>query len=133
MRGPAWLNWALGFVAGSVLASYVTLSCVDVRAQSPAVAQALDHAAWEQGVSAPCLRNVAWRESRFVPWVDNFQGSGAAGLMQFMRRTWQAMAPLAGYDPHPDARYDAWSAAHVAAWMIARPWTGGLRHWGGWC
>jgi soluble lytic murein transglycosylase-like protein len=128
-----WLQWSLGFLAGAVLASYLALSCGVGRAQSPEVAFALDHAALEQHVSPGCLRRIAWRESRFLPWVDNFQGSGAAGLMQFLAGTWRAFAGQAGYDPHPGARYDAWQAAHVAAWMIARPWTGGLRHWGGTC
>lgn len=123
----------MGFVAGAVLASWLTLSCAVGHTQSPEVAYALQHAALEEGVSAPCLRTIAWRESRYRPWVDNFQGSGAAGLMQFMAGTWRAFAGQAGYSTHPSARYDPWAAAHVAAWMIARPWTGGLRHWGGRC
>ena len=129
----SWRAWALGFCAGATLASWLTLSCAVGHTQSPEVAYALEHAAAHEGVSPLCLRNIAWRESRFLPRVDNFQGSGAAGLMQFMARTWRAFAGQAGFSPHPGARYDAWSAAHVAAWMIARPWTGGLRHWGGWC
>jgi soluble lytic murein transglycosylase-like protein len=122
----SWRTWLLGFVAGSVLASYVTLACAPTRAQSAEVATALNHAAAEYGVSSRCLWNIAWRESRYTPWVNNRQGSGAAGLMQFMPGTWRWMSTQAGYGGA--SVYDAWSAAHVAAWAIAH---GYLSHWGG--
>jgi soluble lytic murein transglycosylase-like protein len=121
-----WGHWGLGFLAGSVLAGYVTLSCAPGRAQSAEVASALDHAAAEYGVSARCLYAIAWRESRYTPWVDNFQGSGARGLMQFMPATYRWMSAQAGYAG--TSPYDAWSAAHVAAWGIRN---GYLSHWGG--
>jgi hypothetical protein len=76
----SWKAWLLGFTAGSVLATYLTLSCAPSGAQSPEVAYALDHAAAYEGISPRCLRNIAWRESRLVPWVDNFQGSDAVGV-----------------------------------------------------
>jgi soluble lytic murein transglycosylase-like protein len=122
----SWRTWLLGFVAGSVLASYVTLSCAPTRAQSAEVANALNHAAAEYGVAPRCLWNIAWRESRYLPWVDNRQGSGARGLMQFMPGTYRWMSAQAGYAG--TSPYDAWSAAHVAAWAIAH---GYLSHWGG--
>ena len=126
-----WRTWGVylwGFVAGATLATYVAVSCAPTRAQSAEVAYALDHAAAEYGVSSRCLRNLAWRESRFEPWQNNWQGSGAAGLMQFMPQTWRWMSTQAGYGGA--SVYDAWSAAHVAAWAIRN---GYLSHWGGWC
>ena len=90
-----WGHWGLGFVAGGVLASYLALSCAPTRAQSAEVAYALDHAADANGISRRCLRNLAWRESRFEPWQNNRQGSGAAGLMQFMPGTWRWMSAQA--------------------------------------
>lgn len=127
-----WWLWLLGFVAGSVLASYVALSCLPAGAQqaSPEVAYALDHAADTYGTSRRCLWNIAKRESTFRPWVDNYQGSGAAGLMQFKAGTFRWMAGQAGYPTDPAYRYDAWIAAHVASWAIRH---GYLSHWGGWC
>jgi soluble lytic murein transglycosylase-like protein len=129
----SWSAWGLGFIAGVVLASYITLSCAPTRAQSAEVGAALEHASAEYGVSLGCLRRIAWRESRYLPWVDNAQGSGARGLMQFKDGTWRFMSRAAGYGGA--SVYDAWSAAHVAAWAIAHPdeSQGGLRHWGGWC
>jgi soluble lytic murein transglycosylase-like protein len=123
-----WTAYGLGLVAGFVLATWVLLSTHFAGAQSPEVAYALDHAAAEYGVAPRCLWNLAWRESRYRPWVDNFQGSGARGLMQFMPGTWRWMSAQAGYAGA--SPYDAWSAAHVAAWAIAH---GYLSHWGGRC
>ena len=133
MSWRGWATYAWGFLAGAVVASYVALSCGPTQAQSQEVAYALDHAADTYGVSRRCLWNVARRESRFRPWVDNAQGSGAAGLMQFKDGTWRFMSWAAGYGGA--SVYDAWAAAHVAAWAIANPEPsqGGLRHWGGWC
>lgn len=129
----SWRTWGLGFVAGAALASWLTLSCAPGRAQSAEVAYALQSASVTEGVSYWCLHRIAKRESRFLPLVNNYQGSGAAGLFQFMPGTWRQNAPQAGYWGDPAARYDYWAAAHVAAWMIARPWTGALGHWGeGW-
>jgi soluble lytic murein transglycosylase-like protein len=127
----SWRTWGVylwGFVAGAALASYLTLSCADGHAQSPDVAYALEHASAEYGVSLGCLRNLAWRESRYQPWQTNWQGSGAAGLMQFMPGTYRWMSQQAGYGG--TSPYDAWSSAHVAAWAISR---GYLSHWGGRC
>ena len=123
----SWKTWGLGFVAGAVLASYLTLSCAPSGAQSAEVAYALDHAASEHHVSVECLKRIAWRESRFLPWVTN-RTSGAAGLMQFMPGTWRWMSGQAGYGGA--SPYSAWASAHVAAWAISR---GYLSHWGGRC
>jgi len=129
----SWRAWGWGFLAGAVLASWLTLSCEPGRAQSAEVAYALDHAAAEYGVAPRCLYSIAWRESRFLPWVDNYQGSGARGLMQFKDGTWRFMSWAAGYGGA--SVYNAWAAAHVTAWAISHPSEsqGGLRHWGGWC
>ena len=125
-----WWHWGLGFLAGAAVASWLTLSCADGSAQSPDVAYALEHAAAEQGVSARCLWTIAGRETggTFWPWVTN-RRSGAMGLFQYLPSTWRNLSRWAGYagaDP-----YDPWAAAHVAAFTIAHPWTGGLRHWQG--
>jgi soluble lytic murein transglycosylase-like protein len=127
----SWRAWSLGFVAGAALASWITLSCAPSGAQSAEVAYALNHAADEHGVARSCLWNIARRESRFLPWVTN-QRSGAAGLMQFLRTTWEFMAPRAGYAGA--SPYNAWAATHVAAWGISHPVEsqGGIRHWL-WC
>ena len=123
----SWRAWSLGFLAGAALASWLTLSCAPGSAQSAEVASALDHAAATYGVSAGCLRRIAYRESRYLPWATTAR-SGAAGLMQFMGPTWRWMSAQAGYGGA--SPYDAWSAAHVAGWAISR---GYLSHWGGWC
>jgi soluble lytic murein transglycosylase-like protein len=127
----SWRTWGVyvwGFVAGATLATYVAVSCAPTHAQSPDVAYALEHASAEYGVSLGCLRAIAWRESRFLPQVTNAR-SGAAGLMQFLPSTWRTLSRWAGYGGA--SAYDPWSAAHVAAWTISQPWTGGVRHWGG--
>lgn len=123
-----WLGIGVGILIGALLKD------ASAWAPSQAVAGALDDAALREGIVPACLWSIAYRESRYLPWVDNFQGSGAAGLFQFMPGTWRFYAPQAGYSGDPALRYDAWAAAHVAAWMIARPrQTGGLSHWGGRC
>lgn len=124
----SWRSWGWGFLAGAALASYLTLSCAPGRAQSAEVAYALDHAAAEYGVSPRCLWNIASRETggTFWPWVTN-QRSGAAGLMQYLPSTWATLSRWAGYEGA--SPYEPWAAAHVAAFTIAHPWTGGLRHW----
>jgi soluble lytic murein transglycosylase-like protein len=124
---------AAAFVGGLIAGGYLTAVAIEGHAQSPEVAYALEHAADANGVSRRCLRNIARRESGFRPWVDNYQGSGAGGLMQFKDGTWNFMAPRAGFAGY--TKYHAWAAAHVAAWAIANPRAsqGGLSHWGGWC
>lgn len=120
-------GWLLAFVA---VATVACPSDTPARAQSPEVAYALNHAADTYGVSRGCLWTIARRESRYQPWQDNWQGSGAAGLMQFKAGTYRWMAGQAGFPTDPGFRYDAWSAAHVAAWAIRN---GYLSHWGGRC
>lgn len=122
MRGAGWLQWALGFVAGSVLASYLTLSCADVRAQSPEVAAAIHQAAQRYGVSEGRLLRISWCESRWTPWVTS--RGGHQGLFQFAPRTYAWMAGQAGFAG--TTPYDPWAAAHVAAWGLAN---GYAHHW----
>lgn len=123
----------LAYLLGMLCGLYLSAVAIQGHAQSTEVAAALNHAADEHGVSRRCLWNLARRESRFLPWVDNYQGSGAKGLMQFMDRTWRFMSWASGWGGW--SVYDPWAAAHVAAWAIANPGPsqGGLRHWGGWC
>lgn len=132
-----WRSWLLGFVAGSVLASYVTLSCAGARAQqpSPEVAAALHQAAATYGASEACLRSIAFRESRYQPgavgkWVllRGFGWDQARGLMQYMTPTWANLSRWAGFQGAD--RHDPWAAAYVAAWTLTHPWSGGLNHWG---
>lgn len=123
----------LTFLAGICAGLYLGAVVREGHAQTAEVEAALRSAAATEHVAYRCLRDIAWAESRFRPLVDNYQGSGAAGLFQFKAGTWRENAPRAGYDRDPAARYQPWPAAHVAAWMIARPWTGALGHWGrGW-
>jgi soluble lytic murein transglycosylase-like protein len=126
---------AAAFIGGLIAGTYLSAAAIQGHAQSAEVAYALDHAADANGVNRRCLWNIARRESGFRPWVDNYQGSGAGGLMQFKPGTYRWMAGMAGYPSDPGWRYDAWAAAHVAAWAIANPRAsqGGLSHWGGWC
>lgn len=119
------------FLGGMLAGVYAGAVIENGHAQqaSPEVAYALNHAADLHGTSRACLWNIAWRESRYRPWENNWQGSGAAGLMQFKAGTYSWMAGMAGYPTDPGWRYDAWVSAHVASWAIAH---GYLSHWG-WC
>jgi len=124
---------ACAFLGGMLAGIYAAAAIENGHAQSADVRAALESASRTEGVNYWCLHRIARRESRFLPGVSNFQGSGAGGLFQFMPGTWRANAPRAGYWGDPSARFDPWAAAHVAAWMLARPWTGALGHWGeGW-
>lgn len=125
----AWWYWSLGFAAGSLLASYLTLACAVGSAQSPGgpsgeVRAALASASAAYGVPYADLSRVAWCESRWRPWVDNDQGSGAQGLFQFMPRTYRWMSQQAGWGG--SSPYDPWAAAHVAAWAFANNYA---THW----
>lgn len=122
-----WVGWLLGFCAGFALAGWLFVNLLAAHAQSVEVAQAIEHAAAEQGVSSWCLYAIAYRESRYLPWVTN--ASGHRGLFQYADSTWATLSRWAGYEGA--SPYDPWASAHVAAYTIARPWTGGLRHWGG--
>jgi soluble lytic murein transglycosylase-like protein len=119
----SWWTWSLGFVAGAVLASYLTLSCAVGHTQSPEVSAAISSAAQRHGVSEAWLRRVAFCESRFLPWATN-RRSGAAGLMQFMPRTWAWMSQQAGWAGA--SPYDPYAAADVAAWAFS---VGLSSHW----
>ena len=62
---------------------------------------------------------IAWRESRYNWRVTN-SSSGAAGLYQFMPRTWQS-TPYRNHSPY----HPRW-ASLAAMWMWAH---GGQSHW----
>ncbi len=90
----------------------------------------------------PCIRRAALRhrvsvhlqlaiarcESRLRPWVLNTNGSGAAGLMQFMPGTFAA-TPY-GARPILSAKWNALAGA----WLLRRagtgPWTASRGCWG---
>ena len=115
-------NWLLGFVAGSVLASYLTLSCAGAKAQSAEVASAIHAASVQYGVSEAYLFKVAWCESRWTPWATS--RGGHRGLFQFADGTWATFsrrAGRAGASP-----YDPYAAADVAAWAFRN---GYATHW----
>src|SRR3954452_5072040 len=63
--------------------------------------------------------HIAWRESRY-DWHATNRSSGAAGLYQFMSRTWHATPYRKHSRCHP-----RW-AALAAMWMWAH---GGYHHW----
>ena len=87
-------NWGLGFLAGSDLASYLTLSCAVGHSQS--VPELIDAYAARYGVHPGLSHKVAWCESRYLN-VPNRRGSGAAGIYQFMPATWRAKSWQAGW------------------------------------
>lgn len=118
----SWRTWGLGFIAGSVLASYITLTCGTGTAQSAEVASAIHQAAAEYGVSERWMLTIARCESSYLPWVTS--RGGHMGLYQYAASTYRwmsAQAGLAGTSP-----YDPWSAAMVTAWALSR---GYARHW----
>jgi hypothetical protein len=71
------------------------------------------------GQSTSLALHIAHRESRF-DWRVTNSSSGAAGLFQFMPRTWQS-TPYRRHSPY----HPRW-AALAAMWMWKR---GGLSHW----
>ena len=115
-------NWFLGFIAGSVLASYLTLSCAGAKAQSAEVASAIHAAAVRHGVNEAYLFKVSWCESRWTPWATS--RGGHRGLFQFADGTWRWMSWRAGWVGA--SPYDAWAAADVAAWAFSQ---GYASHW----
>ena len=116
--------WCLGFVAGSVLASWVTLTCAVGHTQS--VPQLVDLAAARYGAPEWVRQRahaVLWCESRYSN-VANYRGSGAIGPAQFMPSTFLANRAGAGF---PDGRiWDPVANVHVAVWMMNR---GLWSHW----
>lgn len=117
----SWRTWSLGFLAGSVLASYLTLSCAVGHGQS--VPDLIDHYALVERVPSWRARAVAWCESRFLN-VPNRQGSGASGVFQFMPRTWAWASHQAGW-----GGFSVWSVeanVAVALWLMGR---GQWQHW----
>jgi hypothetical protein len=119
-----WWHWLLGFVAGSVLATYVALSCSPTGAQS--VPELIDQAAAWYGAPEWVRQRahaVIWCESRYQN-VPNRQGSGASGPAQFMPRTFYATAPAAGF---PGASiWDPVANVFTALYLMVR---GEWWHW----
>ena len=87
------------------------------------VDEALTLASIVYGVPKYQLEFVARRESHFIPWIYNGQGSGACGLFQFMPGTY-------GGTPYAKAGFlctNPYANALAAGWMVSRggwgPWT----------
>jgi soluble lytic murein transglycosylase-like protein len=118
----SWWTWSLGFCAGAVLASWLTLSCAVGHTQSPEVSAAIHQAAAEYGVSERWMLNIARCESSYLPWVTSM--GGHMGLYQYHWRTWTTFSRWAGYEGA--SPYDPWSAAMVTAWALS---SGFASHW----
>jgi soluble lytic murein transglycosylase-like protein len=111
-----WLGIGVGILLGSLVKEALA---------QPAAAPAEVSAALEAGIADGLPRDwalrVAWCESRWDPRARN-RWTGAAGLYQFVPRTWAATPQgQAGMSP-----YDAEANARAAAWLYARsggrPW-----------
>jgi soluble lytic murein transglycosylase-like protein len=90
----------------------------------------IDDAATSFGVSRALMHDIAWAESKYDPDAYN-RKSGAAGVYQFIRTTWEAAREPAmnglyrGSSPYfPPANI------YVAAWVMSQPYPWGPRHWG---
>src|SRR5262245_28963853 len=113
-------NWLLGFTAGCVLASYLTLSCATGHGQT--VPELIDQAAAEYGVPAWRMHRVARCESGYFAGALN-RASGAAGVYQWVPSTWRTAAPAAGF--FGSSPFDAVANVYTAAHWMAR----GMWHW----
>ena len=118
-----WWHWLLGFIAGSVLASYLTLSCAGAKAQS--VPDLIDQAAAQEGIpwAARHLARIAWCESKWLPGAYN-RSSGASGVFQFLPSTWAWASRAAGWPG--SSPFDAVANVFSAAYLYR---VGGPRHW----
>jgi soluble lytic murein transglycosylase-like protein len=118
----SWWSWLLGFLAGSVLAAWLMLSCGTGRAQSVEVQDAIHEAAVTYGVSERWMLAIARCESRFFPGAVS--RGGHQGLFQFSSGTYRWMSAQAGLAG--TSAYDPWSAAMVTAWALRN---GYASHW----
>ena len=113
-------SWALGFLAGSVLASYVALSCGPSLAQSQDEVVAMIHEAADWYGLSPVGRQralrIAWCESRYAAGAYN-RWSGATGVFQFIPSTARGV----GINP-----WDAQANIDAAVWLMA---AGQWQHW----
>ena len=96
-----------------------TPSCWNRGTQTKIARCFIYRASRHYGESTRLALQIAYRESRFNWRVTN-ASSGAAGLFQFMPRTWQS-TPYRRHSPY----HPKW-AALAAMWMWKR---GGLSHW----
>lgn len=113
----SWRSWALGFFAGTVLASYLTLSCAPGHAQ--AVPQLIDQAAARYGLpewGRQRAHRIAWCESRYQEGAFN-RSSAATGVFQFIPSTARAL----GINP-----WDVWQNIDAAVRLMA---AGQWQHW----
>jgi hypothetical protein len=107
-------NWLLGFAAGCVLASYLTLSCATSHGQ--AIPDLIDRAAASEGIpwAARHLKDIAWCESRWFPGAHN-RSSGASGVFQFLSQTWRYASVRAGWAGA--SVFDPVANVYTAAWL----------------
>jgi len=96
-----------------------TPSCWDYRGRAKIARCFIARAARHYGQSKSQAYHIAWRESRYNWRVTN-RSSGAAGLYQFMPRTWRH-TPYRKHSPY----HPRW-ASLAAMWMWAH---GGYSHW----
>lgn len=96
-----------------------TKSCWSLHGRTKVAHCFIGRAAAHYGQSRSQALYIAHRESRYNWRVTN-SGSGAAGLYQFMPRTWQS-TPYRKHSPY----HPRW-ASLAAMWMWAH---GGYSHW----
>jgi hypothetical protein len=83
------------------------------------IVSTIHEAAGRHGVSGEWLLNTAVCESGLDPWAYN-PATGDCGVFQFKPDTW------AGWGGDPNAIWDVWSQADMAAWAFA---SGLHTHW----
>src|SRR3954451_15345103 len=96
-----------------------TASCWDKHARRKVARCFIARAASHFRQSKSQAFHIAWRESRYN-WRATNRSSGAAGLYQFMPRTWHS-TPYRKHSPY----HPRW-AALATMWMWAH---GGYSHW----
>jgi hypothetical protein len=104
-------------VAGGVLGG-IGLAHGEARAEAW-IEQIIWEAAGRHGVSGEWLLNTARCESGLNPWSYN-EVTGDSGVFQFNPETW------VGWGGDPNALWDVWSQADMAAWAFS---VGLHTHW----
>ena len=129
------LGWAAWQIAGAALSessrTLETTRRARVTLEQPITAMPSPQlATWHllvrrAGSHASRLHRIAHIESRYQPGARN-RRSGAAGLYQFMPRTWEWARAGAGL-PLNASPYDPEQATAAAAWALSQP--GGSKLW----
>lgn len=125
MTRPRRILAALCLAVGAAL---LPLAPVPARADAGYAGESVPalilEASQDYGVDYGFMLHLARCESGLRPWAVN-PVSGAAGLYQFMPRTFAWASAQAGYAGA--SRFDPEASAQSAAWLLAQP--GGARHW----